>query len=295
MGEYAGICPCDDGNARRARDWYSRLNTELAHASHTQITYVDDATPATTANTLIALANARAQLIFYFGHSTSDEWTRKGIATVDRTNVWAAKGKAVVSVSCKSGRNLGPDAVSVGGVKAWLGFTIKVPVIPPYGPDDPTGDAIVKGLAALAFGTMADARATLEAELRQSAIDYDTGGRHHHHPDALIGYFACGWLADNVSLSGDTTLNPLAHPPTLAPKPVAVTRTRQASKNEIKSVISDAGDWLVFDPSNDEVSDVLIEDVVAIARARLRNQGLQADDASIERVVRQLLQSLKST
>jgi hypothetical protein len=210
MGDYAGICPCDDGNSRLARDWYQRLNAELTQALHTEIAYIDDATPATRANILTVLVSSTAELVLYFGHSTVDEWTRKGIATVDRTNVSAAKGKAIVSVSCKSGRNLGPNAVNSGGVTAWLGFTISVPVIAPYGTDDPIGDAIVRGLAALDTGTMAGARAALETEIRQVAADYDTGGRFQNHPNALLGYFAAGWLADNVSLSGATTLAPLA-------------------------------------------------------------------------------------
>jgi hypothetical protein len=210
MGDYAGICPCDDGSARQARDWYMRLDAELAQASHTQSAYVDDATPATRANILSALTNATAQVVLYFGHGTSDEWTRKGTVTVDRTNVSAANGKAVVSVSCKSGRNLGPDAVNNSGVKAWLGFTITVPVISPHSGSDPIGDAIVKGLATLANGTMASVRTALETELRQVTADYDTGGRFHNHPNALLGYFASGWLADNLSLSGTTALTPLA-------------------------------------------------------------------------------------
>ncbi|WP_324291069.1 hypothetical protein [Mycobacterium sp. Aquia_213] len=160
-------------------------------------------------NILAALAEPTARLVLYFGHGTSDEWTTSGTVTVDGSNVSAAKGKAVVSVACKTGRNLGPNAVNNGGIVAWLGFTIAVPVLPPHGMSDPIGDAIVNGVAKLASGTMADARAAIEAQLRLLADDYDTGGRYRDHPNADFCYFACGWLADNVSLSGNASFKPL--------------------------------------------------------------------------------------
>ena len=49
---------------------------------------------------------------------------------------------------------------------------------------------------------MADGRAVLGAELRNLSNDYRAGGRYSNHPNALFGYYACGWLADNVSLAG---------------------------------------------------------------------------------------------
>ena len=72
------------------------------------------------------------------------------------------------------------------------------------------GDAIVEGVTQLAKGgTMADARATIEAQLRQLIDDYDEGGQYNSHPNALFAYYACGWLADNVSLAGKTSFKPL--------------------------------------------------------------------------------------
>jgi hypothetical protein len=218
MGNFAGVCPRDDNNTCLAGDWYQRLNAELIQAGHAQAAYVDDGTPASTANILAALRDQSVELVLYFGHGTADEWKRKTKVTVDRTNVGAANGKAVVSVACKTARSLGPDAVNNGGISAWLGFTIAVPVIPPYSGFDPIGDAIVKGLAKLASGTMASARTALESELRRVCADYDTGGRFHSHPDALMGYFAAGWLADNISLSGTTTLLPLSSPSSSQPR-----------------------------------------------------------------------------
>ena len=49
---------------------------------------------------------------------------------------------------------------------------------------------------------MANGRAVLGAELRNLSNDYRAGGRYSNHPNALFGYYACGWLADNVSLAG---------------------------------------------------------------------------------------------
>ncbi|GAT03711.1 C25 family cysteine peptidase [Mycolicibacterium fortuitum] len=209
MGEYVGICPRDDGHSRIASDWYTRLSDRLKRSGHIEKYYLSDKRGADYSTIRIALAEVGPGLVLYFGHGTADAWTVQGKAVTHSSDAAVAKGKAVVSVACKTGRNLGPDAVN-GGVVAWLGFTIPVPTIAPHGRLDPLGDAIVDGIAQLGNGgSMADARAALEAELRALSDEYRSGGRFSHHPNAVIGFWACGWLADNVSLAGATAWRPL--------------------------------------------------------------------------------------
>ncbi|WP_054812360.1 hypothetical protein [Nocardia arizonensis] len=208
MSYFVGICPCDDGNSTTAADWYKDLVSRLC-GPHQERYCVDHMSPADQAGILQALRETNLNLVCYFGHGTSDDWLTSGNSTVNKTNVNAAAGKAVVSVACKTGRNLGAEAINQG-VEAWLGFTIRVPIIPRHAHADPLGEAVADGLARLASqGTMQDARDKVEANMRQLIIDYDKGGTYYSHPNSTLGYFAALALANSISLVGKTKYVPL--------------------------------------------------------------------------------------
>lgn len=209
MANFIAICPRDDGNSRQASDWYA-LFKQSAIQQHSELAYIDDYSPADIQNICGALRLQGSDLILYFGHGTHNDWRTNDSVTVDKSNIKYAKRKAVVSIACKTGRDLGPDAVNQGGVESWLGFTIRVAILPPYLNQDPIGDAINRGICELINGgTMRDARNTIESELRKLITDYDTGGNFSNHPNSTFGYFACLSLADNVSLNGKSNFRPL--------------------------------------------------------------------------------------
>lgn len=168
---------------------------------------VDSGTPA-DATEITKVLGGSADLICYFGHGDEDHWLTSGAPTIDAGNVSAAAGKAILSIACRAGRNLGPDAITAG-VISWLGFTIAVPVIAPHKTHDPIGEAIVRALAGLGGkGTMQQARDDMAAEFDQLVDDYDTG-KFSTHPAAPLGYFAAMCLRDHVVLHGKTSCQPL--------------------------------------------------------------------------------------
>ena len=133
-----------------------------------------------------------------------DEWLTLGRSTIDRSNVSAASGKAIVSIACSTGRNLGPDAVTAG-VDSWLGFTMKFPVITPYLTQDPIGDAIAESLECLGHGkSLQDARDKISVKLSDVADEYDTGA-YSGFPDRWLGYFSSLSLASHVVVHGNTS------------------------------------------------------------------------------------------
>lgn len=207
MGTFAVVRPRDDQRAKQAAGWCDQLINRLRGNRHGLSGDVDDTTPPTTTN-ILAVMTSTVDLVCYFGHGDENSWLTSQAATVNATNVRAASGKAVVSVACKTGRNLGPDAVTAG-VVAWLGFTVKVPIIAPHRNIDPIGDAIVNGLACLGTaGTMQQARDEIAAACANVVADYDTG-RYRNHPAASIGYFAAMALGDHVVLHGMASCQPL--------------------------------------------------------------------------------------
>lgn len=209
MGDFAVIRPRDDAAAQQAADWCDQLVSDFLAAGHAVSADVDDTSPADTANIISALGSS-ATLVCYFGHGDDDSWLTGGTATIDASNVGAGAGKAVVSVACRTGRNLGPDAITAG-VTSWLGFTIKVPVfaIALYKNVDPIGEAIVGGLSGLGTGgTMGQARAAIEANCDQLAADFDSGPL-ATHPVSQIGYYAALSLRDHVVLHGSSGFAPL--------------------------------------------------------------------------------------
>lgn len=208
VSSYSVVRPSDDAIARQAADWCRDLIASLKAAGHSLFHDFDDTTPADTANIVRALRGI-VPVIFYFGHGTATSWQTGAQDTIDKSNASAGAGRCVVSVACRAGRNLGPDAVTAG-VVAWLGFTIKVPVIPPHKNQDPLGDAIVAGLSVLGTGgSMQAARDAIAAECATVSALYDTGGALAYNPDALLGHYATGWLADSVVVHGKTSQVPL--------------------------------------------------------------------------------------
>jgi len=201
------IRPQDDGNSQQCSDWADNLIPNLTAQGHTKTVDVDQLTPANTSNIVAALKSS-SDLICYFGHGDEDSWLTNSAITVDKSNVSAAAGKAVVSVACKTGKGLGPDAITAG-VEAWLGFTCKVAVITPHKGVDPIGDAIVDGLSVLATAkTMQEAHDEIRSQMDQLVTEYDTG-KYALHPAANIGYFAALALRDHVVVHGNSGFVPL--------------------------------------------------------------------------------------
>jgi len=212
MGDFAIIRPKDDKSSRQASDWANDLIAKLKAAVHSEIDSVDDWSPANTTNILASLSG-KADLVCYFGHGEEDRWLTSNSATLDTGNVTgikgqSAKGRAIVSIACKTSCKLGPAAITAG-VKAWLGFTIKVKVIAPHNLLDPIGDAIVDGIALLSKkGTMQQARDRLAANLDQLVTAYDSG-KYAQHPEAEMGYFAAMSMRDHVVVNGNANFQPL--------------------------------------------------------------------------------------
>lgn len=207
MANLVVIRPRDDATTQQASDWCDALINRLSANGHTVVADVDDTSPPDTAQIHSALRH-NCQLACYFGHGDRDSWLTAGTVTIDKSNVSAAARKAVVSIACKTGRNLGSDAIT-SGVRAWLGFTVRVPVLAPHKNVDPIGDTMVDALATLGSGrTMQDVRDAIERGFDRLADDYDTGplsGRH----DSVTGYLASIVLRDHVSLDGTGRFVPL--------------------------------------------------------------------------------------
>lgn len=114
MGSFVLIRPRDDGDARQASDWADSLEANLNAIGHTTAADIGDWSPANTANISAALSSAQATLICYFGHGDKDRWLTAGSLTADHSHFTTAKSKAVVSIACKTGCNLGSDAITAG-------------------------------------------------------------------------------------------------------------------------------------------------------------------------------------
>jgi hypothetical protein len=206
MGDLVVVRPRDDDHARQASDWCDELVAALSIDGHNVVVDVDDTAPADSQTIRAALVQA-ARLIVYFGHGDERSWLTLGAPTVDSTNVDAVAGKAVVSVACRTGKVLGPDAITAGAV-AWLGFTIKVPVIAPHKNRDPIGDAICDGLGTLAGGTMQHARDEIAAQCDMLVQSFDAGSL-SRHPASAMGYYAAMALRDHVVIHGNSQHEPL--------------------------------------------------------------------------------------
>jgi len=207
MANFIVVRPRDDTSARQASDWCDALVSELSQNGHTLVEDVDDTSPPKVSQILAALAR-NGLLVCYFGHGNNDNWLTSGNVTVDKSNVSAAAGKAIVSIACKTGRNLGSDALTAG-VRAWLGFTVRVPVLAPHKNRDPIGNTMVDALAVLGTGgTMQDAHDAIERGFGGLADDYDTGPLSGQH-NSVTGYLASIVLRDHVSLDGTGSFLPL--------------------------------------------------------------------------------------
>jgi Peptidase family C25 len=207
VGTFTVIRPRDDKDARQASDWCDELIKRFSANGHTKSHDVDDLTPPNSPN-IVATLGYVVGLVLYFGHGTEDSWQTSNANTFDATNIASAKNHAFVSIACKTGTRLGPDAIT-GGAVCWLSFTAKVAVIATYKNHDPIGDALVNGLASLATGgTMQQARDDMRDELDKLVTSFDTGAL-SGHPAANFGYFAAMAMRDHVVLHGTTTHVPL--------------------------------------------------------------------------------------
>lgn len=207
MGRYSLIRPEDDAVTQQASDWATALDKGLGANGHSLDIDVRDITPPDRTN-IEAAINGLSDVIFYFGHGDEQSWKTNGQPTLDSTNASQASGKTVVSVACKTGRSLGPDAI-LAGVDAWLGFNISVAVVRPYKGFDPLGEAIVEALEFLGQGgSVQFARNILEVKLEQVASDHDTG-KFKNHPDAPLIYFSALAMQANLVVLGNQKSAPL--------------------------------------------------------------------------------------
>ena len=205
------IRPEDDPTTVQSSTWGRRLKSVFSMA-HSLAKDVVKRTPADSLNVQAAYKSG-GDLLCYFGHGEADCWETGGAPTLQSISLPPTCPSAVISIACKTGCQLGPDAITAG-VMSWLGFTVKVGVIAPYaslhGSVDTIGDAIVNGLKVLGTGaSMQDARDEIEIELDKLVDAYDTGGAYSHHPDASIGYFVAAYMRDHVVLHGKSSLCPL--------------------------------------------------------------------------------------
>jgi hypothetical protein len=208
VSTFCVIRPQDDVEAKQASDWCDELITQLTRSGHSNTGDVDKFTPADTTN-ITVLLRGHAGVICYFGHGDENSWLTNSLVTIDSSNILAATGKPIVSIACKTARNLGPDAITAG-ITSWLGFSIAVAIIRPHKTRDPIGEAIVTGVARLGKGaTMQQARDEIAAQLNQVVADYDAGGKHASHPQSTFGYFAAMSLRDHVVVHGSTACVPL--------------------------------------------------------------------------------------
>jgi hypothetical protein len=206
MASYALIRPEDDADARQASTWADSLGKKLSSISHNKTADVDAGSPPDQAQ-IVAALGAVCSLICYFGHGDKDSWLT-GRTRVKGGDFVPAKGKAVISIACKTGCNLAPDALTAG-VRTFLAFSSKVAVIAIYNGADPIGDAIVDGLSVLSSGsTMQQSRDEIYSKLDGVVNDYDTG-QFRSHPAANFGYFAAMAMRDHIVVHGDTAFQPL--------------------------------------------------------------------------------------
>jgi hypothetical protein len=210
VGSFSVIRPQDDNVAQQASAWCDELVKLLSNKGHSLVNDTSATSPGgADKKDIVAAISSRTDLICYFGHGDEKSWLTLGSSTVDASDFQVAKGKAVVSIACKTGRVLGPDAVTAGAV-SWLGFTIKVVVVPLHKTVDHLGDAIVDGLAVLGTGgTVQQARDELAAKLDQLMVAFDTGGTLSSHPSAGLGYLSSMALRDHISLEGQNNHRPL--------------------------------------------------------------------------------------
>ncbi len=207
MSSFALIRPKDDKNALQASDWGDHVANAFAAGGHTKLVDVDDLSPADHRN-IVSSLGSQVSLICYFGHGNEHVWLTGGASTVTSNDFAHAASKAVVSIACKTGCNLGPDAIT-SGVEAWIGFTTYVAVISPYKGVDPIGDAIVAGLTGLGYGqTMQQSRDELYSQLDTVANEYDTG-MFSTHPNANLKYYAAIAMRDHLVLHGTASFAPL--------------------------------------------------------------------------------------
>jgi hypothetical protein len=207
MGTFSIIRPKDDSSACQASDWADRLDADFRTFGHSLTRDIDDTTPADATNVL-GVFGGLVNLICYFGHGNEDSLLTKGLPTVDKASISLTPGVAVVSVACKTGTNLGPAAITAGA-NAWLGFTIKVPVIAPHRTIDTIGDAVFDGLKGLGNGdTMQQALDALRQSFDDLVTKYDSGS-YRSHPASPIGYYSAMALRDHVVLHGNGKCAPL--------------------------------------------------------------------------------------
>src|SRR6516165_8590066 len=108
MGSFVLIRPQDDAESRQASDWGKMISEYWTKVTvHTKSQDINQYSPA-DAKTISAAIGSSADLVLYFGHGDDTSWLTSGSATIDASNVHPASGKAVVSVACKTGCNLGP-------------------------------------------------------------------------------------------------------------------------------------------------------------------------------------------
>ncbi|MGO4502558.1 MULTISPECIES: hypothetical protein [unclassified Dyella] len=205
VGQLALVVPRDDAAARQACDWADDLVARWP--SHAVASRVDDRSPANRQTIQLLLAS-KADLTLYFGHGNTRAWLTLGRVTMGVAAVAAGAGTAVVSVACETGQRLGPQAVTAG-VIAWLGFTIRVPVMPTHKGLDPIGDALVDGLEVLGKAqSMQVARDAVVSALDRT-VDSFRNGSLASHPGAALGYYAAMCLRDHVVIHGNAAHVPL--------------------------------------------------------------------------------------
>jgi Peptidase family C25 len=209
MSTFVVIRPQDDAVARQASDWCDKLvNVLTQQGGHIKMGDVNSACPASQA-TIVSAMQKNSQLVFYFGHGTTDAWTVTNTNVIDPSSISCASRNAVVSIACKTGQQMGSDAITAGAI-FWLGFTIKVPVIRPYKNIDPIGEAIYGALAG--FGSSKSAQEVhrdLIQKLDRVATEYDTGGKFSKHPEATMGYFFAMVLRDHIVVHGNPSYVPM--------------------------------------------------------------------------------------
>ena len=143
----------------------------------------DLAGPASATPAAVQAALATADVILYFGHGREDSLGHPVL--VDMTTIAGASGRTVIAIACRSGKTLGPHAVSTHSIQNYLGFS--EPLFAYIASPGVIGFELAQRLAAYLTGltNLSQTQSDIDADLQAIEALYDTGAR-STHPDALM-------------------------------------------------------------------------------------------------------------
>jgi len=188
------IRPEDDAVSERVGRWWEELEPSFPNkipVKHAR------RKPGRSA---VESAMRGAKLVIYLGHGTAKSLVGpKKVSLVDRKNVREAGGAIVVAIACLSADQLADAAVGKG-VRAYIGFTGLLPVLP--GDDTSFRKAALAGTRVLLQGKSADA-AVKEMQKEFRKIKDALKPRMQQDPESLMSFIYAKWYLETVCAKGD--------------------------------------------------------------------------------------------